>query len=189
MVGLDDLLGQLDVALSEGVDCALDHGRGLLAHLDELAGKLDSGLVGDLLDEKRHVAGHAVDVGEVGDDAEGAGDKAQVVADEGLLEEHRVKATVLDGLAQAVLRLAALHDALLGSAVARGGKASGADVGRALLLEADDVLLDALELARELGTRLESHQLNLPERYSWVLVWRGLAKRSLVGPDSTSSPR
>ena len=94
---------------------------------------------------------------EVRDDAERAGNEAQVVADERLLEQHRVKAGVLDALAQAILRLAAVGHALLGAAVARGGEAGGTDVRHALLLEADDEILDAIELLRELGTGLHNH--------------------------------
>ena len=37
------------------------------------------------------------------------------------------------------------------------GEAGGADVRHALLLEADDEILDAIELLRELGTGLHNH--------------------------------
>ena len=157
MVGLDDLLSELDVGVDEGVDRVGDHLGALLAHGDELILELIGGLLGHLLDEEGGVAGHAVDVREVRDDAERAGNEAQVVADERLLEQHGVETGVLDALAQAVLRLAAVGNALLGATVSRGGEAGGANVRHALLLEANDEVLDAIELLRELGTGLHNH--------------------------------
>ena len=94
---------------------------------------------------------------QVGDDAERAGDEAQVLADERLLEQHHVEAVLLDGVAESVLVLAAGHDALGRPLVARGGKARGAHVGRALLGEAPQVLLDVVELLGELGAGCCGH--------------------------------
>ena len=151
VVVLDDLLGLLDVRGGKGGAGLLDHDGGRLGHLGEVVGELLGGLGRNLLDEERDVAGHAVDVGEVRDDAERPRDEAQVLSDERLLEQHDVEAVLLDCVAQAVLVLAAGHDALGGALVSAGGEAGGADVGGALLGQAAEVLLDVVELLGELA--------------------------------------
>ena len=152
VVLLDDLLRGNNVGGAEGSARLLDHRRGDLRHLADLGLDLLGGLGGDVLHEEADVTRHAVDVGEVGHDAEGAGDEAQVLADERLLEQHHVEAVLLDGVAQAVLRLAAGHDALGGALVARRSEAGGAHVGGGLLGQTVDVVLDVVELLGELGT-------------------------------------